>query len=283
MIRFWLTSRIKGHVVSDVAPKPPGLFTSTASLYARYRPPYAPVVLDFLVERFQLGRSTMVLDLGCGTGHLAIPLSARSIPVRAIDPDLEMLAEGMRAEARAGVSGVAWQRGSDATLETLFLPRLRACVMGASFHWMSRNELLRKLDRMIEPGGGIAVLSGTGSVWNTDTLTRWTNVAKEVVVDMLGPVRRAGAGTYDHPKERHEEVLGHSAFSHVESRTFRTPERLDVDAIVGLQLSTSYASPAHLGVRVDEFKKRLAARLYEVEPSGVFEGTRVTDVLVATR
>lgn len=264
----------------------PGLFEATARYYARYRQPYPAALFDLLVDRFRLGASTAVLDLGCGTGQLAIPLAARGVPVHAVDPEVEMLSVGIRSEEQASVSGIAWTRGTDRSLPGLHLPPLRACTMGASFHWTDRDALLLTLDKLIDSSGGVAlVMGGSHSVWaDADEATpRWSATVRQTVVDFLGPRRRAGGGTYEHPPERHEAVLGRSPFGRIESHRFSTQETMTIDEVIGLQLSTSYASPAQLGPRLDLFRAELAGRLAKLEPSGVFEIVNTTDVIVATR
>src|SRR5262245_21269291 len=136
------------------------LFEGTAWYYSRYRWGYPSEALDALVSRFGLDNSTQVLDLGCGTGQIALRLAVRGIPVHAVDPEVEMLAEGMRAEQFAGADGIAWRRGADKTIERLHLPRLTLCTMGASFHWMDRDFILQRLNRLIVEGRGVAILSG---------------------------------------------------------------------------------------------------------------------------
>jgi SAM-dependent methyltransferase len=258
------------------------LFESTAAYYARFRPPYPEQAFDALIDRFRLNAESHVLDLGCGTGQIAIPLACRMIPIHAVDPDIEMLSEGQCAEERAGICRICWYRGDDTVVDQLFLPPLAACIMGASFHWMDREGVLRKLDRMIVSGGGVAVLSGSGSVWS-DSGEDWVAVAKKVITEFLGPERRAGSGIYTRPPERHEILLRRSAFSNVEDLTFEQEQVVSVDDIIGLQLSTSYASPAQLGEHIEDFTKMLRRRLLEVNPFATFRGSVKTQVLIATR
>ena len=53
-----------------------GLFAGTAWHYARYRPGYPPAFLDDLTQRLGLDGTGRLLDLGCGTGQLTLPLAA---------------------------------------------------------------------------------------------------------------------------------------------------------------------------------------------------------------
>ncbi|MGH9173431.1 MAG: class I SAM-dependent methyltransferase, partial [Vicinamibacterales bacterium] len=51
------------------------LFKGTASYYARYRPGYPAEFFAAVVEHFGLDGAGRLLDLGCGTGQLLIPLA----------------------------------------------------------------------------------------------------------------------------------------------------------------------------------------------------------------
>jgi SAM-dependent methyltransferase len=258
------------------------LFESAALYYRRYRRGYSPAVFDFLLEELQPPADAVALDLGCGTGQIALELARRGLTVFAADPDAEMLAEGLREDASRKQPGTRWCLGSSETLAELRLPKLFLCTMGASFHWMDRAHVLSLLDAMIVPGGAVAVISGGTSAWSGPE-TGWRPIVRGVVTDFLGPQRRAGTGTYKHPDKRHETMLAESCFSRVMHRKLTQTERLEVDEIIGLQLSTSYASPMQFGSRLDEFRTTLRAQLLAAEPAGVFSVATETEVLLARR
>nr|WP_145491763.1 MULTISPECIES: class I SAM-dependent methyltransferase [Streptomyces] len=263
-----------------------GLFDGTAPYYARHRPPYPSEAISTLTDRFGLGTGTEVLDLGCGSGQVALPLAAEGCPVWAVDPDPEMLAEGIRAQHRLESHGtVRWVLAGSADLSRLGLPSLRLCTMGASFHWMDRAAVLSELDRLLDPEGGVALLSGAASVWSQKASVQgvWVDVTREVIQEFLGPARKAGSGTYEHPRKGHQELLRESAFRDIEEIRYSARRVLSVDDIIGLQLSTSYASPAQLGDRLPEFTAELTRRLLEAEPSGQFKTVENTDVILARR
>jgi len=58
-----------------------GYFCGKAGYYARYRRGYPATVFDMIVTRFSLTPGTAALDLGCGTGNMAIPLARRGLKV----------------------------------------------------------------------------------------------------------------------------------------------------------------------------------------------------------
>jgi SAM-dependent methyltransferase len=261
------------------------LFAGTAHHYARFRPPYPAELFDGLVSEFGLDDRCTVLDLGCGTGQLALPLSRIGSTVWAMDPDADMIAEGVRAQAAARYGKIRWVLGRSEDIRSTGLPPLRLCTMGASFHWMDRDLVLKALDEIVEPDGGVAVVSGSASIFSATGAVEgaWLGVTREVVTEFLGSQRRAGRGTYSHPKRTHQQVLLASAFGRLETRRFTSIRPLTIDEVIGQQLSTSYASPMQLGDRLPEFRAELTRRLRELDSSDGFETIEHTDVIVARR
>lgn len=261
------------------------LFAGTASYYARYRPPYPDAVFDYVARAFQLGAGSTVLDLGCGTGQLAIPLSQAGYRVWAVDPDPEMIAEGMRLDPGDGPGEIRWVTARAEELLASDLPVIRLCTMGSSFHWMDRDHVLRFLDAVVEPVGGVALVSGSTSIWSRTSAVEgpWLEVTREVITQFLGPRRRAGKGAYSHPERTHEQVLLESPFSDIEQRRFTLTRQLSIDEVIGQQLSTSYASPAQLGNQLPEFRAELTRRLRDIASRDGFETVEHTDVIIACR
>src|ERR1700761_6562026 len=122
------------------------LFASTASYYARYRPPYPAEALGYTTSGLRLEPGSTVLDLGCGTGQLAVPLARAGCRVWAVDPDPEMIAAGVGLEPDDVAGKIDWVTARAEELRAADLPVIRACTLGASFHWMDRDYVLRFLD-----------------------------------------------------------------------------------------------------------------------------------------
>jgi ubiquinone/menaquinone biosynthesis C-methylase UbiE len=91
--------------------------------------------MDALIDQAELQSGFRVLDVGCGTGTLAIRLLQRfpGIDVTGIDPDPKALALAGRKAARTGMS-VRFTRAfgdetgfPDATFDRVFSQRSAAC------------------------------------------------------------------------------------------------------------------------------------------------------------
>ncbi|MGW5384901.1 class I SAM-dependent methyltransferase [Nocardia sp. NPDC003963] len=82
--------------MTDSSGRAEELFAGTAWHYARYRPGYPESLFDDLIRRFRLDGTGRLLDLGCGTGQLTLPLAAHFAEAVGVDPEPEMLAEAAR-------------------------------------------------------------------------------------------------------------------------------------------------------------------------------------------
>lgn len=81
---------------------PRQLFGSAVAYYARYRPGYPQDLVDAVAARAGLDGTQRVLDIGCGTGQITIPLARHARAILAIDPVADMLARGCEAAQAAG-------------------------------------------------------------------------------------------------------------------------------------------------------------------------------------
>jgi SAM-dependent methyltransferase len=250
--------------------QPPDLFSGTAWYYARYRKGYPDEFIQHLVERFRLDGEGRLLDLGCGTGQLTIPLAAHVAEAVGLDPEPEMLAEAARAAERAGAGNLRWLLGSDRDLERLApeIGPLRLATMARSFHWMRQDETLRTLDRLIEPGGGVVVAGDHERIWDVEG--GWQLAAREVIARWLGPVRRAGSGVRTYQHDPFEVILDRSPFSPVETYQQVVTRGVTLDEIIGHLYSTSYCSPHVLGDKREGFEADLRRTLLALHPDGDF-------------
>ncbi len=248
----------------------PDLFASAAAYYARYRPPYPDVFFRHVAERFGLDGTGRLIDIGCGTGQLAIPFAPHFAEVVGYDPDPAMLAEAAAVAERAGVANARWVQGRDTDLERLSqeIGSVRMATFGRSFHWMERDAILRTLDQMIESNGSVVICSDAERIWHISG--DWQHATQQVIRRWLGDVRRAGSGTYNVRHVPFTETLQASAFSDVEYYQTTVERFPSIDDIVGYLYSTSFCSRHVLGDKQAAFEADLRRTLREINPEGHF-------------
>jgi ubiquinone/menaquinone biosynthesis C-methylase UbiE len=261
---------------------PQNVFAGTARYYARYRPQYPDDAISLLIARFNLDKSSRVLDLGCGPGHLALKLAPYVASVIAIDPLEEMLAEGRRSGRDLRLSNIAWLCSESAMLPELAarIGSISFTVMGRSFHWMDRERTLRDLYSMTVTGGGIAVITDSGpkdGVWSP-----WREIIWDTVKKWLGEERRAGTnGTYTHPEKNHQSVVQESPFQNMEIAHIDVERIWTLDDIIGYLYSASSTSIPVLGKKKEPFEAELRERLTEYELSGRFHEAGTVQIIMA--
>ncbi|MGH2600594.1 MAG: class I SAM-dependent methyltransferase [Dehalococcoidia bacterium] len=245
------------------------LFEGTAWYYARYRPAYPRWLFELIVERFGLDGSGRLLDLGCGTGEIAVPLSRHVEEVVALDISAEMVEEARAHAEREGVTNVRWLvLPAEATGPEMGTFRL--ITAGSAFHWMDRAEVLRRGQALLAPGGGIALAGFVGTTfWRSEV--PWERAIVRVIQRWLGPERRAGQGTFPWDHRPHEEVLAASSFERVEIGERHVRHVWTIDTLAGYLYSTSFSSPALLGDNKAALEADLRETLRQLSPEGRFE------------
>ncbi|MGV9638076.1 class I SAM-dependent methyltransferase [Nocardia rhamnosiphila] len=261
------------------------LFQGAAPYYARHRPGYPPEFFSELRRRFALDGSQHILDLGCGTGQIAIPLAPDVATVFAVDPDPDMLLEGKNSAG--DTTNIEWLRGDSDHLDSLNLPPLDMVIMAKSFHWTDRPALLAELDTRIRPQGPVVVV--TAALHDAAAVPPWDDIVRPLREKYLGPRRRTGTGStyqrFQRSEETHFDILSASPFREVDVLQSQWSIERNVDEIVGLQFSFSYSNPAQFGSeeRCAAFAAELRAELLSRYPTGTVTEPLTIETLIATR
>ncbi len=224
----------------------------TASSYARYRRWYPSELIDDLARRFSGDGRGRLLDLGCGTGHLLLPLASVFDQAVGMDPEPDMLREAARLAAETGVRNVAWARGASTDLPTLRLQlgRFELVTIGTAFHFMDPHATLAALRDVVRPGGGVVVA--------------WSEAIRRVLESWLGPLRDTDFD--DRALRECGSAMADLNYAHVERWEHVYESTIDLDFIVGHVYSA--LSPEQLSSdQRPTFERHLRQAVAAVAPS----------------
>ncbi|MEY2407251.1 MAG: hypothetical protein QOF97_530 [Acidimicrobiaceae bacterium] len=151
-------------------PVPANAFGPAAGDYERARPSYPSAAVEVLARELGLGPGSKVCDLAAGTGKLTRLLAATGADVIAVEP-----VPGMRDQLAAAVPGVDVL---DGTAEAMPFGdgALDVVTVAQAFHWFRFDEALAEINRVLRPGGGLAILFN-----QRDERTPWVAEMNEVI------------------------------------------------------------------------------------------------------
>lgn len=251
-----------------VPPHDPHRFQGTVAFYERYRLAYPYRLIQRVAGLAGLKPGDAVLDLGCGTGMLAIPFAQAGMAVTAMDPEPEMLAATQAAATAAGVQ-VALLQASSHDLTPDMGP-FRLVTIGRAFHWMDRAATLGVLDRIVTPGGGVVLFHDAHPPVEE-------NAWFKTICDLSARHRRKGA-EHGGGHRRYESFLFNSAFTELDGLSVTIRQPLTVDDIVGRAFSMSASVPDRAALAAE-----LTAALRETSPDGKFTEVAEMVALLARR
>lgn len=126
-------------------------FASVAGHYSG-RISYLPAFFAKAVELFGLSKSSTILDLGCGTGALALGFAPYCQSVLAVDKSAEMIAG--RAETPGNVRFILADLNTETTLPSVHADLV---VIGNAIHFFDRERLIPLLEAVTVPTAAVFI------------------------------------------------------------------------------------------------------------------------------
>lgn len=204
---------------------PRGRFDGLGGIYARYRPDYPALAIDWIVSA--LPTHALIADVGAGTGILTRQLAERGLHIIGIEPN-----ESMRSEASAGRSAIIEIRAGNAEATGLADASVDGVVAGQAFHWFDREAALREFHRILRPEGTIALIWNIADDSDPLTLGFWR-------------LMQATSTDADVVRETHDTtgriLLDHPHFKQATVRTTTHHQIVDEESLIGRAFSASFA------------------------------------------
>lgn len=162
----------------------------TADSYRRFRRDVAGAAVDLLARAANWSAQARVIDLGCGSGQLAIPLAPKVGAILACDVEPDQLKQLHSRLVDDAVANVVPCLVSDRTLPALGAAlgsaRAAGLVVANAVHWMDEQALLAGLPSVVEPEGVFAIVTHGPPLWLGGA--NWQVEVREVVEQLIGPV-----------------------------------------------------------------------------------------------
>ena len=205
--------------------------------YVRYRPGYPIALTEYLRAHAGLDATSVVADIGAGTGISSELFLDAGCEVYAVEPNAPM-----RAAAERSLGDRPRFHSVDAPAEktTLADASVDLIAAGTAFHWFEPMATRREFTRILREGGHVALfwnVRGHGNAFMREY--------EQVLTTFCTDYANANAA------RRSDEAsvaafFGTAAF---ERAAFANAQELDFDGLVGRVLSSSYApkpgEPAH--------------------------------------
>jgi len=134
-----------------------------------------------LVKKLNISSRNKVLDVGCGTGRLALKLADKVDHVIGIDPSPQRVEIARRKLTKLNPKNVTFELGSSDDIGRYGEDVFDVVYMNAVFHWINdKEEALNNIYRALKPGGKLGIYTR-----DKDNPFKVKIIAKEVL-------RRAG-------------------------------------------------------------------------------------------
>src|SRR5581483_10888020 len=133
----------------------PESFDLVAADYNLYRSPYPQEVVDTVIALSNLHNGGRVLEIGCGTGQLSVPLARHGIALLALEPGPHLA-----DLARQNLKRFPNVHIEVSSFEAWSLPqqKFNAVVSASAFHWLDPNIRFSKSAEALSPRGFLTIL-----------------------------------------------------------------------------------------------------------------------------
>ncbi|SIO64018.1 Methyltransferase domain-containing protein [Bradyrhizobium erythrophlei] len=249
-----------------------GRFATTAALYDQFRPPYPTAFFQEVAERLGLNERQTLIDLGTGPAPLALGFAAYVGRVFAVDPEPSMLEAAREAVMRAGQEIMLVQSRAEDLPEDV--GRFDVVSIGRALHWFDESALGPLFERLVAPGGVVAVCASFSA---TDGRNAW--------LEEYTAARRAWSDERLWSQSKYGERVHRELSSPFERTTFcagevirvETTKQTSVADLAQRVLTYSSSSPAALGEKVEPMLRDVEARLMPFEPQQCSHRDRCND------
>lgn len=190
------------------------------------------MVIDTLVDALRLSTADTLVDLGCGTGQLTLPLARRVGQAIGVDPEPDMLRYAKAAERDSGASNVEWMLGSAEEVAAICANYrgVAAITLANAIHLVDRERLFSEARTVLPRGRALAIIANGTPLWLQDAA--WSRALYGFLERWLGLSLTSHCGTDDDTRTIYGTELSAAGYDVADVRVDYTGT-LTLDQIVG--------------------------------------------------
>ncbi|MBE6813160.1 MAG: class I SAM-dependent methyltransferase [Ruminococcaceae bacterium] len=203
-------------------------FSGIAREYTQSRPGYAQALLDCLFENYGFSASSVVADVGSGTGKFAKQLLEKGCFVFGVEPNADM-----RGIAENELCRFDNFKSVDGTAEHTTLPdgSVDFVTVAQAFHWFDGVRFKEECLRILKPDGVVCL------IWNTRKEDADINCQLYKIYEKYCPDFKGFHGGI----KTHDERIRSFFDDNYEYLTFENPLYSDRDKFIKRSLSSSFS------------------------------------------
>lgn len=202
-------------------------FNGMADDYSKYRPNYANESINYIINAASLTKSSVIADIGSGTGKFSKLLLDKGFYVFGVEPndDMRQKAENELIKNKNFIS-IA---GSS---ENTTLPNcsIDLITVAQAFHWFDIEKFLVECNRILKENGYVLVIYNKGD-YSTEVINAISELSKRYCPKYVG----SSGGIENNPN------IFNNFFDEYTIKVFENNYKLNMEQFIGLNFSASYA------------------------------------------
>lgn len=218
-------------------------FSATAENYHLYRPSYPSELIDWIIKTTGLSASSVIADIGCGTGISTRLFSERGFTTIGVDPNEDML-----TFARINDSTSDYQKG-EAVHTGLAKSSIDLIIVAQAFHWFDIEPTFVEFKKILKPDGWVCAF------WNIREKTEFLREYEALLRTFSGDYEKTPKA-----KDSIEEIKNSPLITSIEENQCLNFQKLNFDGLIGRAYSTSYVTH---GVKDHEGFRKALKKLFD--------------------
>lgn len=203
-------------------------FTNRVENYIKYRPHYPNAVYDYLLKNNFVTPSSIIADIGCGTGISSELFLKNHHKVFGVDSNQNML-DAATNYLKKHDDFIALHANAENT--KLANASIDLIICAQAFHWFDKEKAKTEFKRILKPNGNVLLIWNDRKTNPNDFLKVYEDFIQMFAIDYK---------TVNHKNIQDKEIFTKFFGEEYEEISFENSQQLDLVGLKGRVLSSSY-------------------------------------------